>query len=198
MASDPFGPDVRKRSEAVRLAMTLLLAALGVFFVSSIIAYLIIRIQNPPQADGRSLPLQMPWMLSISTVFLLGSSVTLLLALGYVRRERQVMFRRMILATAVLALAFLAVQTVGLAELLEQHRQYSSAKMHLYGLIFVLVVVHGFHVVGGLVPLAMVTKRAIEGRYDHEYHAGVEYFSLYWHFLDAVWLAMFAAFLVLR
>ena len=49
--------------------------------------------------------------------------------------------------------------------------------------VFFLIIVHALHVVGGLVPLIVVTRNAHAGRYDHEYHGPVKRLAMYWHFL---------------
>jgi cytochrome c oxidase subunit III len=65
----------------------------------------------------------------------------------------------------------------------------------LYGMIFFFVLVHAAHVLGGMIYLAIVTHRALDGRYDHENYVGVKHAAMYWHFLDVVWLLMFGTFL---
>jgi heme/copper-type cytochrome/quinol oxidase subunit 3 len=76
--------------------------------------------------------------------------------------------------------------------LLRQHRTLSATQnVHLYGLIFVLILVHALHVLGGLAGLAMTTANAFRGRYDHENYVGVKNAALYWHFLDVVWIIMY-------
>jgi heme/copper-type cytochrome/quinol oxidase subunit 3 len=59
------------------------------------------------------------------------------------------------------------------------------------------VLIHALHVLGGVIYLAIVTQRALAGRYDHEHYTGVKHAAMYWHFLDLVWLMMFGTFLVL-
>lgn len=54
-----------------------------------------------------------------------------------------------------------------------------------------LIALHAAHVVGGLVPLGIVTGRALRGWYDARHAEGVRSCALYWHFLDVVWLTMF-------
>ncbi|MEX0652881.1 MAG: cytochrome c oxidase subunit 3 [Phycisphaeraceae bacterium] len=66
----------------------------------------------------------------------------------------------------------------------------------LFGLVMFLILVHALHVLGGLIPLAVVTVKAHAGRYDHEHHGPVKYLTMYWHFLDGVWIVMFVLFLV--
>lgn len=66
----------------------------------------------------------------------------------------------------------------------------------LYGMVFVLILVHALHVVGGLVPMFVVLIRAQAGVYDHENHQAVKHLAWYWHFLDGIWLMMFLALLI--
>lgn len=65
----------------------------------------------------------------------------------------------------------------------------------LEGLVFVLILAHCLHFVGGMVALSIVTWRGLKGRYDHEYHGGLRLCAVYWRFLDVVWLVLFASFL---
>jgi cytochrome c oxidase subunit 3 len=59
---------------------------------------------------------------------------------------------------------------------------------------FVITGFHGFHVFSGLVILAIVALRAAMGRYSAE---GVENAGLYWHFVDVVWVFVFAFYYLL-
>ena len=70
------------------------------------------------------------------------------------------------------------------------------AESRMEGLTFVLILLHALHFLGGMVGLTVVTVRGWAGRYDHEYHAGVRLCAVYWRFLDVVWIALFAAFLL--
>ncbi|MGL4461224.1 MAG: cytochrome c oxidase subunit 3 [Planctomycetia bacterium] len=174
------------------LGMWLFLAALGSFFLASVASYLLIRLAahgGPPLGTVR-----LPLSLYLSTGLLIVSSWTMHQALVNVRRERQRPFRRYLAGTLALGCAFLAVQVPSLIQLLADHDRFMNENVYLYGLVMVLVVFHGLHVVGGLIPLAVTTVRAYFDRYDHECHLGVSFCAMYWHFLDAVWLLLFGAF----
>jgi cytochrome c oxidase subunit 3 len=197
MAASPYGPDVRRRQLALVLAMRLFLAALAMFFVAGMLGYVIIRVTLP--ASPAFGTIHVPFGLAISTVALLASSVTVHLALSAIRRERQARFQSMMLATSGLALVFLVIQVVCLSQLLADHwavieNVEPSRRLQYYGIIFALVLVHGLHVLGGLVPLSIITTKALAGRYDHESYGGVVLFSMYWHFLDVIWLLMLGTF----
>ena len=65
----------------------------------------------------------------------------------------------------------------------------------LEGLVFVLVLAHCLHFVGGMIALSIVTWNGLKGRYDHEYHGGLKLCVIYWRFLDVVWVVLFTSFL---
>jgi len=177
------------------VGMILFLAALAMLFISGLLGYVLIRTTGrfaPPRGT-----LQIPALLWGSTVVILISSVTVQHALVCVRREKKSHFRLSLSATLALALLFIALQIPALRELLAQHEQFRARNINIYGMIIFLIALHAAHVLGGLIPLLLIWTQALRGRYDHEQHAPVRYLSLYWHFLDIVWVVMFATFLVL-
>jgi heme/copper-type cytochrome/quinol oxidase subunit 3 len=190
--------------------MWLFLAALAMLFASSLLGYFLIRLRLRDEAAttaSATATLRLPWLLWVSTLLLLGSSLAMQQALAAVRRERQRAFRIALLTATGLTVAFVAVQTPAMLQLLHRHAQLRSlastsaaplgaapgagAAATLYGLIFFLVLLHAVHVLGGLVAAGVFIRGAWHNRYDHEHHAPVRHAALYWHFLDAVWLVMF-------
>ena len=78
-------------------------------------------------------------------------------------------------------------------QLLDRHRALEASA---YGIAFALVVVHALHVVGGMVPLSALAWKARANRLDSEHLFSVRACAAYWHFLEAVWIALLAAFFV--
>lgn len=181
---DRLLPDVRM------FGLKLFLASLTVLFAASLLAYALVR--TSARQRGLALgELHMPGTLWLSTGIMLASSVTIHLALQAVRAGRQSPFRRAIVLTAVLGLAFLVVQAPSLYAILKSHQVFRHQNVFLYGLILMLIGLHALHVVGGLVPLGIVTARGVSGAYHAGRYEGVRYVATYWHFLDVVWLIMF-------
>lgn len=176
--------------------MWLFLAALGMLFAASLLGYLIIRYQAHATPEHS---IDVPWVkFTISTVVILMSSLTLGQAVAAVRAERQSKLRGRLIATLVLAGLFLIVQTPAMVQLVGGHFAYlddhPGQPPAMFGLVFFLVLIHALHVIGGLIPLAMITVNAHRGRYDHESYGPVRYTTMYWHFLDGVWVVMFTTF----
>lgn len=178
-----------------KLGLLLFLAALAMLFIASLLAYALIRYtgQNAPPTGS----IHLPGALWISTIAILVSSVTIQHALACVAHEKQLHFKLSMTATVLLATLFLAVQTPSLYLLLQRHHDLAAQNIHLYGLIFLLILLHALHVIGGVIPMLITWIKSLQGRYDHEQHRPVAYLAMYWHFLDAVWLVMFTTLLVL-
>ncbi len=177
------------------LGMWLFLAALTMLFGATMTGYAIIRITGAQSPRLRTISL--PESLWLSTALMLLGSWTIHRAVASVRRERQRSLRRNLLASCLLAAAFVIIQTPSLYALFIQHQHLATAGMRLYGLIFFLILIHALHVLGGIIGLAVTTLNAHRKRYDHENYAGVKHAAMYWHFLDAVWLVMFLSMFLL-
>lgn len=171
-----------------KLGMRLLLAALGMLFAASITGYLVTR-SNAPQWPPPGVP-ALPATLWVSTLLIVASSATVAWALAGIRRDRPATLRLALLLTVLLGVAFLISQSFNWFALVAAN---FTPKVNLFGFLFyLLTVLHAAHVVGGLIPLAVVTSRAWRGGYSAGFHPGVTYCAMYWHFLDVVWLVLFA------
>jgi cytochrome c oxidase subunit 3 len=176
--------------------MWLFLAALFMLFAATVVAYIIIRLtalETP--AYGA---IQLPSILWISTLVMIASSVTMQFALWSIRKGAQERFKRDMVATSVLAFLFLVMQTPGLTQLLSEHHEQMNQRMHFYGLIFFIVLLHALHVIGGLIPLMVSLRKALQSKYTQESHQGIEFLTMYWHFLDGVWIVLFATFFIMK
>ncbi|HLW47287.1 MAG TPA: cytochrome c oxidase subunit 3 [bacterium] len=176
----PAGPAV---SSAV-IGIAAALAAVAMLFVAFTIAYLARR-QEPGWGT-----VAMPPVLWLTTAILLSSSGTLewarrRIAAGDIRG-----LQRGLAATAWLGVAFLLGQLAAWRSLAAQGA-YISANPHS-GFFYLLTGAHGAHLLGGLVALGIIVWKAYAGRYGVASHAGVGVFALYWHFMDLLWLYLFA------
>jgi len=200
----------RRDMYQAKMLFYLFLASLGMFFLGSMVTYLVIRDQAfHPIADavpGSILtqgpeiyqPLHLPMTFWISTGMLLLVSIFLQRAVWLVHRERQLDFRRLLLWASVAAVLFVVIQGWGLVDLLTQHFSQIDGSTKVYGMSFTLSFIHALHVIGGIVFLGWVIYQARRDRYDHERHWAVDHCASYWHFLDVVWACMLITFLVTK
>lgn len=173
--------------------MWIFLAALGMLFLASVVGYLVVRLRAeawPPPGMPR-----LPSGLWASTLVLLGTSVAIHLALRNVRVGKTNALRRWLVVTFALGAAFLAMQAANWWDLVTADVTWRTRNLYAFT-FFMLTGLHAAHVVGGLVSLGVVLIKAWLGRYDSGYHPGVLYAAMYWHFLDAVWVALFVVLVV--
>lgn len=142
-----------------------------------------------------------PQLLFFSTPILLLSSWTLQRATVAAKRDQSARVRNAILLTLVLGAAFLLIQFFAWVQLTRAGIDATpgSIAAGLGGFCFyLLTALHAAHVIGGIIALTWVTVRALRLRYTAADHRGLRSFAAYWHFLDVVWIVMFALILLLQ
>lgn len=177
------------------LGLALFLVSLTVFFLAAIAGYVVVRTTNdhaPPWGG-----MDFPAALWVSTVVLVISGYTMHKAQQAAGRGVAGHVRLFLVTTLGLGILFLLIQTPALAALLNQHYEVLGDNVAVYGLTVVLIVVHGLHVVGGFVPLSMLTWRAMKQADPPPTQASLRLMAAYWHFLHVIWLLMFGVFSVL-
>jgi heme/copper-type cytochrome/quinol oxidase subunit 3 len=185
-------------ASAGTVGMALFLSALFMLFTASLLAFVWIRYGSPnsPPAGAIHLPNEL-WL---STLLVICVSIALGMATRQLREGRHRASRNSLTAALAFAAGFLTVQAPALVKLLEEHQHLRASGLHLYGLIFFLVLLHAAHVVGGMVALVYVTIKAHRGGYERRggMKNPIRMTTLYWHFLDAVWIVMFSLLFLMR
>jgi cytochrome c oxidase subunit 3 len=196
MSEPAFRPDDRTAPAPIgtgRLGMKILVLALSMLFAASILGYLAIR-SRAPEWPPPGMP-RLPGTLWISTFIIAVSSLTMHSAVRAARANQLPALRMGMLLTTMLGAAFLVSQTLNWFTLVAANL---TARTNLYGFTFyILTGLHAAHVIGGLIPLSVVTVRSWRGRYSAAFHPGVEYCAIYWHFLAVVWVVMFTVLVII-
>jgi cytochrome c oxidase subunit 3 len=183
----PF-EDPSARLSAGRFGMLIFIASLAMIFAASILAVMVVRFDDDgvwPPAGMPALPVTLLW----STIVLLASSATQVLASRAANRGDVRGLRRWMIITLALAIAFLAMQGWAWSDLVDRGLDFSQ---HLYAWTFYFLTgLHAIHVIGGVIPMCFVTARAVRLGYTREDHRGVAYVAMYWHFLDVAWIILY-------
>ncbi|HEY0737582.1 MAG TPA: heme-copper oxidase subunit III [Herpetosiphonaceae bacterium] len=171
-----------------RLSMFLFLLSEAAFFGVLIMSYLY---YYPSYVGERNSPLALDPLLSgIFTVALLASSFTLWRAQKSTEQGQLGGQRVWLLATVALGAIFLGGQAWEYTQLIAENITISSS---LFGTaFFTLTGIHGLHVLGGLLTLTILLGLALRGLLTPHRAIGLTMVELYWHFVDVVWIVIFA------
>ncbi|HET7718384.1 MAG TPA: cytochrome c oxidase subunit 3 [Acidimicrobiales bacterium] len=190
------GPSGRERdgdrTPVLTVGTVVWLASELMFFSGLFAAYFTLR----ATADGDWPPSDVELEILTSGLFTLGlvlSSGTMQLAVRAIARGRLPAFRGWLVATLVLAAAFIGNQAHEWSSL-EFH-----ADTHSYGSAFyVMTGFHGIHVIGGMLAMVLLLGRAGSRRFGAGELPAVEMVSYYWHFVDVVWIGLWATLFLLK
>jgi cytochrome c oxidase subunit 3 len=194
--------DVEQQHEAARLGMWAFLVTEVMFFGGLFAGYTVYRGLYPLafRLASRHLDVSLG---ATNTVVLIGSSLTMALAIRAAqigRRRQQILY---LAGTMALGCVFLVIKSI------EYHHKWVDHLMPgpsfdvaafggegphariFYSFYFVMTGVHAFHMVVGLGLLAWIVRRAAKGDFTPANHTALEMSGLYWHFVDVVWIFLF-------
>lgn len=157
--------------------------AIFTIFIVAYIFYIGKTLSGPTPQQVLQVPI-------FNTICLLSSSLTIHLAVRALQRGKMAAFNIFWFLTLILGATFL----IGTGR--EWHRLIYSEGLtistNLFGTTYYsLVGLHAFHVSAGLLGLGLVMALSLAARVQQQHADRADVFSLYWHFVDAVWLVVF-------
>jgi cytochrome c oxidase subunit III len=175
-----------------KVAMACLIIAESSIFTIFVVAYLFYlgkSLTGPTPREVLETPI-------FFTICLLSSSLTIHFAARSLEHGKRGTFLGLWLLTIVLGGLFLFGTGMEWHRLIYEHGLTIST--NLFGTTYYsLVGLHGSHVIVGLIMLTTVLLFALAGRVGPEQSARVEVLSMYWHFVDAVWVVVFTVVYIL-
>jgi cytochrome c oxidase subunit III len=169
-----------------KVGMASLILAESAIFTIFVVAYLFYlgkSLSGPTPREVLETPI-------FFTICLLSSSITIHLAAKSLQRDRVGTFVVLWLLTIVLGASFMYGTMREWHRLIYEHGLTIST--NLFGTTYYsLVGLHAFHVTAGLIMLSIVAIFALAGRVGMKQSGRVEVLSMYWHFVDAVWVVVF-------
>ncbi|MEP6751483.1 MAG: heme-copper oxidase subunit III [Candidatus Dormiibacterota bacterium] len=174
------------------MGMYIFLASEVMFFGSLFAMYFYLfgsHLTWPPPAPSSDFYVNWYPIPVINTVLLLSSGLTCHFGLEALRHSNRSRFFILWIATIILGVAFEFgqlyefINAIGRGLTL-QANSFASA-------FFIMTGFHGAHVLGGLVLLILILYRASRGQFSAKHHVGVAAVTLYWHFVDVVWIFLF-------
>ncbi len=169
-----------------RVGMYALILAESAIFIIFVVAYIyyIGRSTYGPQ------PKQVLEVPILASICLLSSSLTIWLAERALHKRAMGMFSAWWGGTILLGLVFMIYTALEWKKLI--YEDGLTVSTNLFGTTyFCLVGLHAFHVIVGLTMLSLVFLFGLMGKLTPNHTERVEVLSLYWHFVDAVWVVVF-------
>jgi cytochrome c oxidase subunit 3 len=185
-----YGHDRRGGISNPILGMLLFITSEVMFFAGLFAAYFNTRASAdvwPPVEFVDTLKI-LPFV-GPATVLLIVSSFTCQIAVWSIRRGDRTRFLRAMSVTVVLGITFLLMQGADYFLLGSEQLTLSSGTFGTT--YYTLTGFHGAHVFAGVIMLAVVLYRGTAGQFSARHHDAVEAASLYWHFVDVVWILLF-------
>ena len=198
MAVAVMRPETQPQYPAIKpgmMGMYIFLASEVMFFGSLFAVYFYLygsHLVWPPPPPSNANEFYVSWfpIPLVNTVVLLSSGVTCHFGLEAIRHDNRRRFFTLWIATILLGLAFEAGQLYEFISAFE--RGLNLTANTFASAFFIMTGFHGAHVLGGLILLALILYRAAKGQFSSRHHVGVAAVTLYWHFVDVVWIFLFA------
>ncbi|WP_067145052.1 cytochrome c oxidase subunit 3 [Pseudotamlana agarivorans] len=135
---------------------------------------------------------QLPNAFLISTVFIVISSITFIMAKKALKAGQNKATMLWLLATLVLGVFFIYNQFVGFQQIIDLGYNFTGPTSNVtMSYIYLIAVVHILHVVVGLICLLVVIFNQFKQRYSASNMLGFELALTFWHFIDILWVYLF-------
>jgi cytochrome c oxidase subunit 3 len=142
------------------------------------------------KAEGNWHEFELPSIFMYSTAILMVSSIFMHIAVLAAKKDNFNTLRIAISITFVFGMAFLVMQWLGFADLVQNQLHFSGSDV-ASSWIYVFVGIHGLHIISGLVVLLVSLISAFRLSINAKSLTRIQLCATYWHFLDILWLYLF-------
>lgn len=178
--------EINTMAKAKRQLMYWAFASILIFFGGLISYYLVMH------RNSNWLQFELPNLFLISTAILLCSSFSLSYAQILVKKNNFSGVSLGIGITLVLGIVFVILQFKAWGQLFEQGIVFAGKSANISGsILYVITFIHFLHLAGGLLALLFSFFKSLRKRYTADNFNGLSLVSLYWHFMDILWLMLF-------
>jgi len=147
------------------------------------------------KGDGIWLQYDIPNMFLVSSIIAVISSLFMVLALVFGKKNNQQMLKTFLWLTLAAGAAFVYTQFAGYSQLIESEIFLTGPSSNPSGsFLYIISGLHLLHLTGGIIALLIVIFNAMKGRYNSENLLGLQVCSTYWHFMGAMWIYLYVFF----
>ena len=189
-SSDLVAMEQRKKIHPHKFTLWVGIGSLLMMFAGFTSAYIVKR----NQANWQTFDL--PQFFWYSTAAIILSSVTIYLAEKAFKQRMMQKYRSLVVATVVLGVLFFIFQIFGFLQLWQKGITLQANVS--YSFMYVIVIAHAAHVLGGLVALIVLFAKAFSTKTRTYNSVPVELVSTYWHFVDILWIYLLIFLIMIR
>lgn len=179
-----------KNNKAKKTMLYLAMASFTMMFAGLTSAYVISESRPDWLKDFK-----LPSAFTISTLIILLSSITFHFATKSIKKNERSNTTSLLLLTLLLGIGFIVCQFIGFSQIIEQGYYFTGSESTITtSFLYVVVIVHIGHLIGGLIALLIVIYNHYRKKYFPGQTIGIELATTFWHFLDFLWLYLFLFF----
>lgn len=140
-----------------------------------------------------------PTAFYISLAVIVLSSITIHFAKVNIQKENNKKGMYLLVTTFVLGIAFIILQLMGFNEFINSGYYFTGSESNITtSYIYLIVLLHVVHIVGGLLALLVVIYNHFKLKYTNGRTLGIEQAATFWHFVDGLWIYLFLFFYFVR
>jgi cytochrome c oxidase subunit 3 len=170
-----------------KFALWLFIVSIVMIFAAMSSAYTV------RQAEGNWLEFEMPFIFWVNSAILIASSITMHVAYVSAKRDNLGMVKIAMIITTLLGLGFLVGQWYSWVALVDMKVFFGGSYSNPSGsFLYVITGLHAFHLITGIIYLLIILGASFQYNIHSKNMVRMEMCATYWHFLDILWLYLFA------
>lgn len=179
-----------KKDKALKVMLLFAIGSMVMVFAGLTSAYVVSKSRPDWLSD-----FVLPSDFTISTVAIVISSITMHLALKKTKEGNAKSSRVFLLSTLLLGILFIFLQFRGFGQVISEGYFFTGSESTITtSFLYVVVIVHIVHLIGGLISLLVVIYNDFKQRYSASQYTGLQLCAWFWHFLDLLWVYLFLFF----
>ncbi|GAA4273961.1 cytochrome c oxidase subunit 3 [Aquimarina gracilis] len=181
------GTTQEKINRSKKTMMWFAMVSMAMVFAGLTSAYVVSKSRKDWVTD-----LVFPQAFVYSILIIIASSVTFYLVKKAIERGSRSLATGLLVLTLVLGLLFVVLQFEGFKDIMNQGYHFTGPTSNIVStFMFIIVVTHLAHIVGGLLVLLVVIYNHFKQKYKPGKTLGLELGAMYWHFVDFLWVYLF-------
>ena len=182
--------EIITKQKAVKALLYLGIVSMIMLFAGLTSAYIV------RQGEGNWVLFELPTKFYFSTFIIIASSVTMFLSVSAAKKDDLPKIKLFTSLTLALGLAFVWFQLAAWNDLVSSGIFFTGKQSNASGAyLYVLSGAHLAHLSGGIIALTIVVAKSFQQKYNSNNLQGLQLCSIYWHFLDILWVYLFLFFM---